>query len=158
MPSASLQHVAIPLAAACSAALGLYYLAKVISSSAEQTLSLAPPAYRLRLKLWALFNHLAESLLPHDLKLRALSNSHRASSTLYAAAKLDIYEAFKDGAHTAQEVAENLSSPIHPESFFRVLRFLASQGVFTHDQASNQFSLTRVGKDHFKPLVKGQWN
>jgi hypothetical protein len=144
MASLPSSRMTIPLMAATfSAALGFYYY------SAYKRCQSSPPSlltYRLRLKLWALFQHLADSLLPSDLKLRALSNSHRASSTLYAAAKLDVFEAFREGPHTAEEAAAKLSSPVHHESLSRILRFLASQGLFILDARSNRFGLTDVGK------------
>jgi ubiquinone/menaquinone biosynthesis C-methylase UbiE len=87
----------------------------------------------------------AEGQLPSDIQARMallqMSNGYWVSQALYAAAKLGIADLLKDGAKHCDELAEATST--HPRSLYRLLRGLASVGVFA-EQAPQVFSLTPI--------------
>src|SRR5688572_4545285 len=65
------------------------------------------------------------------------------SQALYVAAKLGLADLLKDGPRTADELA--LATKTHPRSLYRLLRALASVGVFAeHDK--RRFSLTPLAE------------
>jgi hypothetical protein len=66
-----------------------------------------------------------------------------ASQAVYVAAKLDLASYLKEGALSADELAQSTST--HAHSLYRLLRMLASLGVVSED-ADNRFSLTPVGE------------
>jgi hypothetical protein len=61
------------------------------------------------------------------------------SQAIYAAARLAIPDLLKDGPRTVTELAR--AAPAHPESLYRLLRALASIGVFA-ETAPQTFQLT----------------
>jgi O-methyltransferase domain/Dimerisation domain len=64
------------------------------------------------------------------------------SCCIYAAAKLNIADHLKDGPMSSDQLAETTHS--HAPSLYRVLRALASVGVFKENE-SHQFELTPLG-------------
>ncbi len=72
-----------------------------------------------------------------------LATGHFISNALFVAAKLGIADALKDGPRTANEIAT--LSHAHVESLARVLRLLASVGVFS-ELEDGRFALTPVGE------------
>lgn len=71
--------------------------------------------------------------------LRRLIVGYRLSQALFVAAKLGIADLLKDGPRSVNDLAQGTG--VDPASLYRVLRLLASEGVFAEvDQA--QFRLT----------------
>lgn len=65
--------------------------------------------------------------------------SYRISQSIYVAAKLGIADLLKDGAKSSEELAKITDS--HAPSLYRVLRALASVGIFAED-SNGRFKLT----------------
>jgi len=66
--------------------------------------------------------------LPPQMALYQMAIGHYLSRALHLAAKLGVADLLKDGARRAEELAE--ATDTHAPSLRRVLRFLASVGVF----------------------------
>ena len=66
--------------------------------------------------------------IPAAAKIFQMSNSYRIARVLYVAAKLGIADLLKDGSKSSDELAESVG--VHPHALYRVLRVLASQGIF----------------------------
>jgi hypothetical protein len=66
----------------------------------------------------------------------------RVTQLIYVAAKLGIADQLKDGSKSSEELAESVGA--HPRALFRVLRALASLGIFA-ENAENRFELTPLG-------------
>ncbi len=60
---------------------------------------------------------------------------------IYVAAKLAIADLLKDGPKSSDELARLTS--MHPASLYRVMRALASMGIFTEDE-QGRFTLTPI--------------
>ena len=107
--------------------------------------------------------------LPPQLMLYQLSIGHYLSRALYLAAKLGIADLLKDGPRAYGELAA--ATETHAPSLNRVLRLLASVGVFD-EQDGGRFALTavsealRVGPGSLRamvllfggPLVQESWS
>src|SRR6516164_3607431 len=65
--------------------------------------------------------------------LRHLIDGYRFTQLLYVAAKLGIADLLHDGPKNSHELAQ--ATQTHPRALYRVLRALASLGVFAEDQA-----------------------
>ena len=55
--------------------------------------------------------------------------AYRMSQLIYVAARLGIADFLKDGPKRSEELAALVS--VHPHALYRVLRALASNGIFT---------------------------
>ena len=73
------------------------------------------------------------------LALRRLIVGYRLSQSIYVAAKLGIADLLKDGPKSVDDLAE--ATGAQAASLYRVLRLLASEGVFA-ELAQNHFELT----------------
>ena len=82
-------------------------------------------------------------MAPQQQDLWQLVNSFRVSQALYVAATLGLGDLVKDGARGADDLAR--ATGTHPDALYRLLRALASIGVF-HEDAERQFSLTGLGQ------------
>ena len=71
--------------------------------------------------------------------LQQMILGYQVSQAIYVASKLGIADLLKDGAKTADELAE--ASGVHALSLYRTLRLLASEGVFA-EVAQGRFQLT----------------
>ena len=80
---------------------------------------------------------------PPSLLLYQMSIGHYVSRALALAAKLQIADLLRDGPRNSGELAE--ATGMHAESLNRVMRLLASAGVFT-EQENLKFSLTSLGE------------
>ena len=76
-------------------------------------------------------------------RLFSMAVGCRVTQALYVVAKLGVADHLVAGSRRAAEVAERVGAD--PRSLFRLMRSLASQGVFTQD-LSDRFGLTPVGK------------
>src|SRR2546428_12926102 len=83
------------------------------------------------------------SALPPPLMLYQIGIGHYFSRALYLAAKLGIADLLKDGPRHAGQLAE--ATRTHAPSLNRVLRLLASVGVFS-EQEDGSFALTPPGE------------
>lgn len=93
---------------------------------------------------------------PPSAMLRRLVDGFQISQAIHVAAELGIADLLASGPQTAEDLAANTDS--HPEALYRLLRALASVGVF-EEGAEGKFQLTPVGaclrSDAPQPV--GQW-
>jgi hypothetical protein len=80
-------------------------------------------------------------LPPHAVLLQ-MATGHWVARTLHAAAKFGIADRLAKGPRTAEDLAAETRT--HAPSLYRLLRTLASFGVFTED-AQHRFALTPLG-------------
>jgi len=85
----------------------------------------------------------------HDQLARLLSG-YWYTQTIYVAAKLGLAELLKDGPRSAQELAE--ATETNPQALYRLLRALASIGVFAEEQG--RFILTPLAECLLDPSIK----
>ena len=71
--------------------------------------------------------------------LRRLIVGYRLSQALHVAARLGVADLLKNGPMSVDELARAVGA--HPESLYRLMRLLASEGVFA-ESAPRRFSLT----------------
>lgn len=81
--------------------------------------------------------------LPPGLVLYQLAVGHYITRALYLAAELGIADLLKNGPRPYAELAR--ATGTHAPSLNRVLRLLASAGVFTEEENGN-FTLTQIGQ------------
>lgn len=81
--------------------------------------------------------------VPPPVALSQLVTGCFASQSIYVAAKLGIADLLKDGAKSCDDLAQ--STGAHSRSLYRLMRVLASVGVFA-EIADNRFTLTPVGE------------
>lgn len=75
--------------------------------------------------------------------LRDLVNGYRVTQAIHVAATLGLADLLKGGPVTSQELARR--SGTHPDALYRLLRALASVGVFEEGEG-RRFALTPVGQ------------
>ena len=75
-------------------------------------------------------------------KLREMFAGYHVSQALYVMAELGIADLLRTGARDSEDLAQTTNS--HPPTLYRVLRFLAAQGVLS-EVAPHRFALTTVG-------------
>ncbi|MBV9911111.1 MAG: hypothetical protein JOZ93_00975 [Sinobacteraceae bacterium] len=75
-------------------------------------------------------------------KLRDMYAGHHTAQALYVMAELGIADLLRSGARDSDELAESTQS--HPQTLYRVLRFLAAQGILA-EVAPGRFALTTLG-------------
>jgi hypothetical protein len=85
----------------------------------------------------------AQPELPPQVALYHLATGHYLSHALCLAAKLRIADLLKDGPRHSKNLAE--ATGLHAPSLNRVMRLLASVGVF-EEQANGSFELTSLGE------------
>lgn len=94
--------------------------------------------------------------VPPSLVLRRMIDGYQLSQALYVVATLGVAELLSAGPRTNDEIAEVVGA--HPSTLYRVLRALASVGVF-HELDGAWFSLTPLGRclqaDAVEPV--GAW-
>src|SRR5437016_6081115 len=76
-------------------------------------------------------------------QISRMQSGYWISQALYVTAKLGLPDLLKDGPRTAEDLASATKS--HPRSVYRLLRSLASMGVFTEDLL-HRFSLTPLAE------------
>src|SRR4051794_29516229 len=86
---------------------------------------------------------------PHDQLARLLSG-YWYTQAVYVAAQLSVAELLQDGPRSAQELAQ--ATGTHPRALYRLLRALASIGVFAEDQG--RFALTPLAECLLDPSTK----
>src|SRR5262245_58874027 len=89
---------------------------------------------------------------PHA-KMRDLLTGYWVTQALYVAAKLGLANHLKDGPRTAEALAS--ATGTHPPSLYRLLRALASVGVFT--ESPSGFALTPLGECLRRDLPGSMW-
>jgi SAM-dependent methyltransferase len=83
-----------------------------------------------------------ESLSQQQQMMRMLTG-YWVSQALYVAAKLGLADSLKDGPRTAADLAA--ATKAHPKALYRLLRALASVGVFAEDDR-HRFTLTPLAE------------
>jgi hypothetical protein len=83
-----------------------------------------------------------ETVPPHA-RLIEMAMAHWISRIIYVAAKLDLADRLAETPKSAEELAGPTAT--HAPSLYRLMRTLASLGVFTEDH-SHRFSLTPLGQ------------
>jgi orsellinic acid C2-O-methyltransferase len=83
------------------------------------------------------------STSPPPIVLYQLATGHYLSRALFVAAKLGIADLLKDGSRHYSALAQ--ATGTHPPSLNRMMRLLASVGVFTEEE-NGHFALTAVGE------------
>src|SRR5262245_1858424 len=86
---------------------------------------------------------------PHDQLARLLSG-YWYTQAVYVAAQLGLAELLRDGPRSAQELAQ--ATGTHPRALYRLLRALASVGVFAEGQG--RFALTSLAECLLDPPTK----
>jgi hypothetical protein len=81
--------------------------------------------------------------VPPPLALLQLAMGYWVSQAIYVAAKLGIADSLKDGPKSCADLAR--ATGAHPDSLDRLLRALASVGVFAPEK-DNRFGLTPIGE------------
>ena len=86
-------------------------------------------------------NESANADIPPSVAMLRMILGFRVSRSIYVAAKLGIADLLKDGPKSSEELARLTST--HPASLYRVIRALASVGIFAEDE-QRRFSLTPI--------------
>ena len=84
----------------------------------------------------------ASADVPPSVAMLRMILSFRVSRSIYVAAKLGIADLLKDGPKSSEELAPLTDT--HAPSLYRVMRALASVGVFGQDE-QGRFTLTPIG-------------
>ncbi len=84
-------------------------------------------------------NETASVDIPPSVAMLRMILGFRVSRAIYVAAKLGIADLLKDGPKSSEELARLTGT--HPPSLYRVIRALASMGIFAEDEPG-RFSLT----------------
>ena len=79
---------------------------------------------------------------PPRAQLIQMATAHWVSRFVYAAAEMNLADQLSEGPRTAEELAQ--SNATHAPSLYRLMRTLASLGLFSED-SSHRFSLTPLG-------------
>jgi predicted transcriptional regulator len=87
---------------------------------------------------------LATSSAATPLQLLGMTHSLVIHQAFYSAAKLGVADLLKDGAETFRDLAANLK--VNESALYRILRLLASQGVF-EEKSQRTFANTELS--HF---------
>ncbi|MBT3154598.1 hydroxyneurosporene methyltransferase [Streptomyces sp. CHD11] len=85
---------------------------------------------------------LARKLAPAPFSLLEMVQGAMLSQAVHAAAELRVAEALRDGPLPAAQLAERVGA--HPETLGRLMRLLASNGVFT-ERKDGRFALSPMG-------------
>ena len=75
--------------------------------------------------------------------LREMAFGFITARSIYAVAKLGIADLIKDGARTAEELADKTGGNAH--ALYRIMRTLSGEGIF-HEDDDGRFSLTPIGQ------------
>jgi hypothetical protein len=92
----------------------------------------------------------ADELSPRD-TMWQMTNAYQASQAIHVAATLGIADLLEDGPRSADELAE--ATGTHAPALYRLLRALASVGVFT-EQNDGRFALTPLA-EHLRTDAPG---
>lgn len=85
---------------------------------------------------------MSQSELDPSTELRRLTNGYQVSQAIHVAATLGIANLLRDSPRTCDELA--LATDTHEPSLYRLLRALASVGVF-REEGDHRFALTPIG-------------
>jgi hypothetical protein len=97
---------------------------------------------------------MSKESLPPPLVLRQLATGYWTAQCLYVAARLEIADRVRDGARNCADLAA--ATGMNADALYRVLRALASIGVFVED-ASGRFGLTPLAALLRKDVPGSQW-
>ncbi len=85
----------------------------------------------------------AGELAPRDALLR-MTNAHEVSQAIHVAATLGIADLLEEGPRSAEDLAR--ATGTHAPTLYRLLRALASVGVFVEETDGGRFGSTPVGE------------
>lgn len=88
-------------------------------------------------------------------QMARLISGYWISQAIYAAAKLGLADLLKNGPRTAEDLAH--ATQTHAPSLYRLLRALASVGVFAEDD-QRRFSLTPLAETLRSDVPGSQWS
>jgi len=88
-------------------------------------------------------------------QMARLISGYWISQAIYAAAKLGLADLLKNGPRTAEDLAH--ATQTHAPSLYRLLRALASVGVFAEDE-ERRFSLTPLAETLRSDIPGSQWS
>lgn len=91
---------------------------------------------------------------PDPARLFGQLNGFEFTQLTYVVCKLRIPDLLKDGPMSAEEIAAKVDA--HPQSLFRVMRYLASIGIFTQDE-SQRFGLNTASSQLTSDNPKSMW-
>lgn len=77
--------------------------------------------------------------LPPQVRMLQMANAYRVSQAIHVAAKLGVADVLADGAKSIRHIAQETQT--HPQFLYRLLRALASMGIFAETETGN-FELT----------------
>jgi hypothetical protein len=89
-----------------------------------------------------------------NMKLVEIATAYQRSRVLYAAARLGVADALKEGERSVQEIAASCAAA--PASLHRLLRTLAAMGVVAQSQP-DRFVLTELGEPLIKDVANSAW-
>src|SRR5262249_24572153 len=92
---------------------------------------------------------------PPSAVLMQLVAGYRGSQALYVAAKLGVADLIGEGAKTSEELSAVAKA--HPAALRRLLRMLATLGVFRED-ADGRFRLTEIGALLRRDVPDSMWS
>jgi O-methyltransferase domain/Dimerisation domain len=78
-------------------------------------------------------------IMPPQVVMLQMANAYRVSQAIHVAAKLGVADFLADGPKSIPVLAE--ATQTHPQSLYRLLRALASMGIFTENETGD-FELT----------------
>ena len=81
--------------------------------------------------------------MPPQVAMLQMANAYRISQAIHVAAKLGVADLLTDGAKSISTLAE--ATQTHPQSLYRLLRSLASMGIFAETEAGD-FEMTSRGE------------
>src|SRR5262249_2758496 len=87
-------------------------------------------------------------------QLAGMLTGYWVAQALYVAAKLGLADLLKDGPRPTAAIA--VTTACHPPSLYRLLRALASVGVFV-EETGQRFALTPLGEALRKDVPGSQW-
>ena len=90
--------------------------------------------------------------VPPHAQLIQMATAYWVSRLLYVAAQLNLADCLAERPRTAEDLAQ--STATHAPSLYRVMRTLATLGLFMED-AAHRFSLTPLG-EALKPARRAQ--
>jgi 2-polyprenyl-3-methyl-5-hydroxy-6-metoxy-1,4-benzoquinol methylase len=88
-----------------------------------------------------------------QIELLKLSTGYWASRAIYVAAKLKVADLLKDGPRPSADLAKATNT--HPHALYRLLRALASIGIFAEDKG--KFGLTPLAEALRSDVPGSQW-
>jgi hypothetical protein len=104
--------------------------------------------------VWNSLQRLADKLKPPEIQVMLLAGGISKSLSIHTAAKLQIADHLANGSKNIDELANATST--HPDSLYRLMRALASEGIF-HELQGKRFETTPQGHALEKNAKNSIW-